>query len=378
MSESTDADAEGDTLQQVADAFGTTLDPLAEFEDRFNQLDLDPFAPFDEDILQSQDLDDSTLRHYRSVFEEWQAFMADLGRNPACPTDTHVVRFIGWQRDPEEDGGKDNHPRTVKAKLRKLNRAYEYWQDSAAFPHPQDYNPFQLAREKVDLSNPNSKEHRRIPVEELRDMMDSVTNIRKRAIIGIQFKLGLRAGEVANIKISDLALPNSEIRDHYPDMGTERRIADRENAIYVPSGDERDGNKSRRPRVLPLDDELRRVLTRYLLIRPDSGKPWLFLSEKSHSKLNKSVVNEVWKDEFHPEYEETDEYRPVTSHFGRHRFSTWWRVEQDVNRQLVKYMRGDKPESMSAQSREAIDAYLHTYYEDIRDLYLENVYKIGL
>ena len=101
MSESTDADAEGDTLQQVADAFGRTLDPLAEFEDRFNQLDPDPFAPYDKDILQSQDLDNSTLRNYRSAFEEWQAFMNDLGRNPACPTDTHVVRFIEWQLDPE-------------------------------------------------------------------------------------------------------------------------------------------------------------------------------------------------------------------------------------------------------------------------------------
>jgi integrase/recombinase XerD len=39
-------------------------------------------------------------------------------------------------------------------------------------------------------------------------------------------------------------------------------------------------------------------------------------------------------------------------------------------------MRGDKPESTSAHSREAIDAYLHTYYEDIRDLYLENIYKV--
>lgn len=341
-------------------------------------MDLDPFAPFDEDILQSQDLHDDTLRLYRSVFDEWGAFMNDLGRHPTCPKDTHVVRFIEWQRDPETEGGKDNHPRTVKGKLRKLNRAYEYWQDSAAFPHPQDYNPFQLAREKVDLSNPDSKEHRRVPVDELRDMMDSVTNIRNRAIIGLQFKLGLRASEVSNIKISDLSLPNSEIQGHYSDMGTARRIADRENVIYVPSGDEREGNKSRRPRVLPLDDELRRVLTRYLLIRPDSGEPWLFLSEKTHSELNKSFVNKVWKDEFHPEYAETDEYRPVTSHFGRHRFSTWWRVEQDVNRELVKYMRGDKPGSASAKTREAIDAYLHTYYEDIRDPYLENNYKIGL
>ena len=89
-------------------------------------------------------------------------------------------------------------------------------------------------------------------------------------------------------------------------------------------------------------------------------------------------MNKVWKDEFHPECEETDEYRPVTSHSGRHRFSTWWRVEQDVNRELVKYMRGDKPRSASAKTRESIDAYLHTYYEDIQDLYLENIYKISI
>lgn len=371
-------DGDSETLQQVADAFGTTLDPLAEFENQFNQLDLNPFVPFDEEILQSQDLHTDTLRHYRSVFDEWREFMEARNRHPACPKVSHPVQFIEWQLDPVEDGGEDNHPRTVKGKLRKLNRAYEFWQDSAAFPHPQDYNPFQLAREKVDLSHPDSKEHRRIPVDELRDMMASVKNIRSRVIIGLQFKLGLRAGEVSNIKLSDISLPNSESQKHYSEMGSARRVTDRESVIYVPSGDQREGNKSRRPRVLPLDDELRRELTRYLLIRPDSGEPWLFLSEKSHSELNKSLVNKVWKDEFHPGYAETDEYRPVTSHFGRHRFSTWWRVQQDVNRELVKYMRGDKPGSTSAKTREMIDAYLHTYYEDIKELYLENIYKIGL
>jgi len=377
MSESPTND-DGDTLQQVADAFGQTLDPLAEFEEQFSGLELDPFDPFREDVLAAQDLHDDTLRNYRSVFEDWRQHMAREGRHPACPNDDHVLRFIQHERAPKAEGGKDNHPRTVKAKLRKLNRAYEFWQDTAAFPHPQDYNPFTLAREKVNLENPDSKEHRRIPVDELRDMMDSVTNLRKQAIIGLQFKLGLRAGEVSNIKLSDLSLENSEIREHHPEMGTERRLEGRPNAVYVPSGDEREGNKSRRPRVLPLDDELRRLLIRYLLVRPDNGEPWLFLSQKSHSKINKKTVNKVWKDEFHPEYAETEQHRPVTSHFGRHRFSTWWRVEQDVNRELVKYMRGDKPGSTSANTREAIDAYLHTYYEDIRDLYLENVYKLGI
>lgn len=68
----------------------------------------------------------------------------------------------------------------------------------------------------------------------------------------------------------------------------------------------------------------------------------------------------------------------MTSHFGRHRFTTRWRVEQDVNRELVKYMRGDKPAGKSAKTREAIDAYLHTYYEDIRDLYVESIYKLNI
>jgi integrase/recombinase XerD len=378
MSESNPNDTDSNALRQVADAFDQTLDPLAEFESQFATLDLDPFEPFIEDILLAQDLHEDTRRNYRSVFGDWTEHMEQEGRHPACPSDTHVVRFIEWQLAPENDGGEDNHPRTVKGKLRKLNRAYEFWQDTAAFPHPQDYNPFKLAREKVNLDNPDANEHRRIPVSELREMMASVTHLRKKAIIGLQFKLGLRAGEVSNIQLGDISLENDEIQRHYPEMGSERRLEDRPNAIYVPSGNERPGNKSRRPRVLPLDDELRRLLVRYLLVRPENGEPWLFLSDKSHTKINKKTVNKVWKDAFHPEYAETEKYRPVTSHFGRHRFSTWWRVEQDMNRELVKYMRGDKPGSASAKSREAIDAYLHTYYEDIRDVYLENIYKIGI
>jgi len=298
MSDSLTTEDGGDALQQVADAFGQTLDPLAEFEEEFTELGLDPFHPFTEQILRVQDLHDDTLRNYRSVFEDWTGHMDRVGRHPACPSDAHVVQFIEWQLAPDTEGGEDNHPRTVKGKLRKLNRAYEFWQDTAAFPHPQDYNPFKLAREKVNLDNPDSKEHRRLPVEELQEMMESVTHLRERAIIGFQFKLGLRAGEVSNIKLSDLSLQNAGIQTHYPEMGSERRLEGRPNAIYIPSGDERPGNKSRRPRVLPLDDELRRLLVRYLLVRPDNGEPWLFLSEKSHSKINKKTVNKVWKNAF--------------------------------------------------------------------------------
>lgn len=38
----------------------------------------------------------------------------------------------------------------------------------------------------------------------------------------------------------------------------------------------------------------------------------------------------------------------------------------------------DKVKSASAKTREAIDAYLHTYYENLRNLFLENIYKVGI
>jgi len=148
----------------------------------------------------------------------------------------------------------------------------------------------------------------------------------------------------------------------------------RENAIFIPQPDERDGNKSKRPRVLPLDDELQRVLLRYLLVRPDNGKSWLFLSKKSHSQLTTKRINAVWKEVFHPQYDETDRYKPVTSHYGRHWFTTYWRIEENLHEEHVKYMRGDK----LSTNPSAIHVYLHTYYDDIEDPYRERVYKLHI
>jgi integrase/recombinase XerD len=255
-----------------------------------------------------------------------------------------------------------------------LNAAYQYWQEDAAFPHPQDYNPIDLAKETVDLSGDDPKEPPRVTVEELREKVSDITHIRDRAIVLTQLKLGLRATELCNIKLSEIHIDISDVRDHYGEMSKVRALQGRKNAVYIPH--DRDGNKSRRPRVLPLDEELRQALLRYLLIRPDNGEPWLFLSKNQRGQLRKKDVNSVWKEAFHPEYAETDEHRAVTSHFGRHRFTTYWRVEEDLNRELVKYMRGDTAGSATLEDMGAIDEYIHTYYEDIEPVYRENIFKL--
>ncbi|WP_254830475.1 tyrosine-type recombinase/integrase [Haloglomus salinum] len=368
MSETpSDTDAQREAL---AAAFGQETDPLAEYAGTFERMDIDPFEIFIDEVIRTRDIADNTLAHYEAMFRHWEQHMDRMGRHPACPNESHVKQFARYELEE-----KDNHPDTVKEKLRKLASVYEYWQADPTFPHPEDYNPVELARSKTNFEAPKEKEVRRIPREELREVIQGVTHVRDRAIIVLQLKLGLRASELANIRLSEIALGNSEANDHYTELGTHRMLEGRQNVVYIPC--DREGNKSRRPRVLPLDDETRRVLLRYLLIRPDTGAANLFLSKDHNEPMGKKAVNRVWKQAFHPEYAETEQYRSVTSHYGRHYFTTFWTVEEEANRELVKYMRGDTTSRKADDGPPgAIETYIHTYFEDIEDLYRENIFKL--
>jgi len=357
--------------QELAEAFGRDLDPLATFEETFEQTGIDPFDIYDEERLSNKDITRSTEEEYQRTFREWRTYMGRVGRHPACPNETHVGGFIQYLRDE-----RGNQVRTIQNRLMYLNQAYKYWQDDAAFPHPTDYNPIEIAKDTANLSDDGPKEPPRLSREELCEPLREITHIRDRAIVLLQLKLGLRASEVCNIKLSEVNLNDSDVQAHYSEMGTARGVGGREDAVCIPHDRER--NKSRRPRTLPLDDELRGALLRYLLIRPDTDESWLFLSKNQRTQLRRKSVNEIWKAAFHPEYAETDDRRAITSHYGRHYFTTYWRVEEDLNRELIKYMRGDTAGSASLSDYGAIDEYIHTYYEDIEGVYRENIFKLNL
>lgn len=121
-----------------------------------------------------------------------------------------------------------------------------------------------------------------------------------------------------------------------------------------------------------MNDEVRRVLLEWLLIRPDNGEPWLFLSDTRHDHLGPEGVNEIWTAAFQPEYAETDEYRGITSHFGRHFVTTWFRSEKGINEELLKYLRGDKKEE------ETMDRYTHTKFRHLEPVYRKEIYLLRL
>lgn len=343
-------------------------DPLAEYAAAFEAVDpSDPFEAFIAETLEPDDPAPKTRGSYQRTFRYWIEHMEREDRHPALPSEGHARRFLRTLRD-------DHSPRTLRKRVRHLRRVWSYWQRESFMPHGIDFDPFGIALAKESLGETDEKEPPRIPESELRERLQDLTHIRDRVVVLTQLKLGLRAGEVRNMQLQDLAIEHGDLRAHYDALGSHSRLRDRENTIYIPARDERDGNKSERPRLLPLDDELRQSLIRYLLIRPDTGAPWAFLTKGNHCKIyDEKPINRAWRAAFpRDEYDETDEFRAVTSHFGRHWFTSYWVVEQGMNRELVKYMRGDKV----GDDREAIDEYVHAYYEDIADRYLEDIYKL--
>lgn len=357
-----------DDKEQLAAAFGTDTDPLASHEATFETAGVDPFEPFRTDVLKSA-VAPRTRSNYDTLWRQWCEHMSRVGRHPACPSVEHVRGFARHELET-----KGNQPRTVAEKLRKLTQVYRYWQQSPVFPHSTGFDPIRLARMGLDLSAGERKSPPPIPLADLREVVDSITHLRDHAIVVCQLKLGLRATELCNLQLAEVNLDEPLLKEEYPELGTHDWLSGRPNAVYIPH--DREGNKSRRPRVLPIDTELQSVLTEYLLVRPTVDKPWVFLSKTSHSHLRKKAINTVWKNTFHPAYAETERYRAVTSHYGRHRFSTYWRVEQDLTRELVQYLRGDTPGATKIEELGALDEYLHTYYEDIEETYRERMYSI--
>jgi integrase/recombinase XerD len=362
---------------EFSSEFGMTDDPLAVYEPSFDRLSADPFDLCISEIIEPSGTKESTIDLYRVAFGQWKTYMAEQGRHPACPNESHVVGFVEWLRSQQSNFTV----RTIRNKLIHLNRAYRFWQQEPTLPHSYGYNPFELGREKVrwaDYDDEDKKPIHYIPLRKIRGILSCVDDIRKHAYIATQLKLGLRVGELCNLRLEEVNLQHERIRECYPNLGTDRRVEERPNSLYIPSKYERDGNKSAVGRVLPLDDEMEKLLERYLTIRPTGAGEWVFISEE-HTQSTTKDVNRAWKSAFYPEYDETDSYRAVTSHFGRHYFTSYWRIEQELPLQHVQYMRGDLVnQELDAGNWTSIDPYLHVHYEDIEDQYRDEIYTLDL
>lgn len=356
-------------LKAFGEVSGNPKDRLAEVEPFFEEVEVDPFELY---LLEDrhEKITEESYNHWKRAFKQWKDFMTAQNRHPACPSRTHVSKFVVFQRD---DLG--NTEGDVKKKLFYVNAAYKWMQDDERFKTPTDFNPFNkwLRRGRLDTGK-IERSFPRVSIEELRERVGAITNIRERAVTVTHLKTGIRSSELGNINLRDINIKHPEVREHYPQIGTHPKNEEHPNSVYIPS--ERSGNKREVSTILPLDEETRQCIVDWLLIRPDNGKEALFFTEKG-KRISRTDIYYMWQKYWWPDYkfDEDDEYDSITPHFARHWFTTWFR-NQDVPEVKVKYMRGDKTNASNQSS--AIDLYIHGYYEDIEDIYREKVFPLRL
>ncbi|GAB7008979.1 hypothetical protein [Halorubrum trueperi] len=383
MSEKPEDDDELSAFDKFGEAFNQDEDKLREFDEKFRQLDEDPLELYKSTRIGGQNITKKHIQRKKSNIDRWKRHMAGYDRHAACPSTRHAGDFIDVLIT--EDLSKDY----TKRILRIIRNMFDYWSKHPKMPHgtgdAKGYNPIEAAMmfKEDKINSETASEARSVPritVEELGHRLRNVKNLLHIVVMNTQFKYGIRGSQVCHIQLPEVKIEHKELNELYPSLGTHHRIEDMDgDVIYFASRDETPGVKSERPIVMPIDRETRQLLVKYLRQRPPVKSSWLFINNATGNQLQTGYLNSaIYKPAFHPEYSGSDEMRPVTSHYPRHKFTTHWKKEKDINHELVKYMRGDKQGELKNNKTDAVDYYVHTYYEDIKDVYLSNIYKFNL
>jgi len=336
----------------------------------------DPIAYFVQDVGYHGKTE-RTQEAYERVLREFETFLAagttraSSGVTVREATHRDCMEWIHAKRGELADS-------TIATYASYLHRFYGYMTQVGAF----DSNPMTIVVEQMDESIDTDPARREISVDEMRSFVAEIRHPLDRAVIATLLKTGMRAGELCNLDVRDLHLSGA------PDGGGRSirpSVSGRPDSLYV-SAEPRQGaevngerrtesNKRKRDTVIPVDDELSRVLVRWLAARPDAvseAEP-LFVGTRDGwgQRLSIDAVHRIVTDHA----ADRGWYRTgggaaenVTPHYFRHFFTTHLRSETG-DRGIVKYLRGDVAEDV-------IDTYTHNWGDRVRETYESNVYTL--
>ena len=176
--------------------------------------------------------------------------------------------------------------------------------------------------------------------------------LKQLALMALPAKTGIRIREELNIDLDDIDLENGEIK-------------------LKP-------NRKRDYSYIFLDDECKRVLRRWIDIRPKLAEPGenaLFLNDRGvrMGKRSANLIIESYAEKagLHDSEAEDDLSRKFTHHCFRH-FFTIYMSDRNVPRDYVLELRGDR------RKKQALDVYRHILKKKLRRVYLENSPQFGL
>ena len=338
----------------------------------------DPVGYFLQDVAY-HGKSDRTQDAYERVLRRFEQFLGDPDRNPAgseTPLAAATHRdCMAWIH--EIRGGVAES--TVATYASYLHRFYAYMTQVGAF----DANPMTLVVEEMDETIDTDPARRDIPLPDMRRFLADVTHPLDRAVVVTLLKTGMRVGELCNLDRRDVHL--SAVPIDRKNVPLRPQIAERPDSIYVPAepargsvvnGEERTAsNKRKRATVVPVDDELRRVLGRWLAIRPDTPSPAEPLFTSTSGDWGQRLTPDMVHHAVETHARSRGWYQSgggaevnVTPHYFRHFFTTHLR-DRTGDRGVVKYLRGDV-------AQDVIDTYTHNWGDRVRETYEANVYRL--
>ena len=321
-----------------------------------------------------------TLESYRRVLRQFESFLADGDRNPSgastVPDDATRRECMAWVHTLRGSVA----PSTVASYASYVNRFYGYMTQIGEF----DANPMALVTEEMPESINKDPSRREISLSQMREFVSSFRHPLERATVVALLKTGLRVGELCNLDLQDLHLTDPGVLFEF-DVRHRPQLDGRPDSLYVASdvvrgdvvgGEERTAsNKRKRATVIPIDEELRIVLQRWLAIRPDSLSPAEPLFISTSDDWGKRLTPQMVRSIVEAHAREVGWYRTgggaeenVTPHYFRHFFTTHLR-DRTGDRGIVKYLRGDVAEDI-------IDTYTHNWGDRVREVYEANIYSV--
>ncbi len=232
----------------------------------------DPIGYFLED-LRFHGKSERTRKYYERVLWEFEQFLADSERNPGgeslAPGEATRRDCMAWVHGLRTDLAESS----VATYASYLHRFYDYMTQVGEF----DANPMALVVEEMNESIDKDPTRREISVPQMRSFVVEVTHPLEWAVVVSLLKTGLRVGELCNLDLRDLRL-SGEVAEAYR-LGARPQLDGRGNSLFVASVDRGEtvnaeersaANKRKRATIVPVDEELAAVLTRWLAIRPDA------------------------------------------------------------------------------------------------------------
>jgi integrase/recombinase XerD len=167
-----------------------------------------------------------------------------------------------------------------------------------------------------------------IPIETVKEMLESIANIKHKTALSAIYALGLRRGELLNLKLSDISFKRDavEIRDA----------------------------KGKKDRVLPLPDSLKQLITNYY--RQVKPQVWLIEGHKPGSPYSATSLENIFKNNL----ARIRKKHNFTLHCLRHSYATHL-LDMGVDLRIIQELLGHK-------SSRTTEIYTHVSMKNLKNV----------